>query len=157
VPGQYFVPYIVSNVIGVAILSVAIWRPHVARWLIGAIFAYAAVYNTWLGLTKPEEYQGFAALAWLEVYRQFITGFFRENASVILLLIAFGQAVIAATLAIGKKALWIGALGTCVFLLAIAPLGVGSAFPFSLTVSAAAVIVWRRLTGPARGTTSSGS
>lgn len=138
-------PYTVSNVIALLILMASLYRPNVARWVIAVVFAYASVYNTWLGLTKPQEYQGFADLAWLETYRTFITGYFRVHAGVLLPLIGFGQSVIAVTMAIGRRVLWIGVLGTCIFLLAIAPLGVGSAFPFSLVVSAAAIIVWRKL------------
>ena len=126
-------------------LALAFWRPNAARWCLVALFAYAACWNSYIGLTRPEEYQGFASLAVLDLYKSFIEGFFRENATVLLCLIALGQAVIAVTWAIGRKALWIGAWGTCVFLFAIAPLGIGSAFPFSLVVSAAAVVVYRRL------------
>lgn len=41
---------------------------------------------------------------------------------------------------------WVRAacIGAIVFLLAIAPLGVGSAFPFSITVSVAAFLVIRK-------------
>jgi hypothetical protein len=38
----------------------------------------------------------------------------------------------------------LGLAGAIVVLLAIAPLGRGSAFPFSLTASVAAALLWRR-------------
>lgn len=142
---KWLVPYIVSNAVGLALLLLAFWRPNVARWCLVALFAYAAIWNSYIGLTRPEEYQGFAPLAAFELYKSFIEGFFRENATALLCLIAAGQAVIAVTWAIGRKALWIGVWGTCIFLLAIAPLGIGSAFPFSVTVSAAAVVAYRKL------------
>jgi len=142
---QYVVPYAVSNVVALLILAAAVWWPNVGRWAIALLFGYACVYNTWIGLSKPEEYQGFADLVWLDAYRTFITGYFKDNAGWIISAIAAGQGVIAVTIAAGKRALWVGVLGTCIFLLAIAPFGVGSAFPFSLTVSVAAIIVWRKL------------
>lgn len=114
-------------------------RPQVARWAIVALFAYAAIYNTWLGLTRPEEYQGFAELVLTPWYRDFIHGPLREHGSTIIPAIAAGQALSAILVALGGRCSWVGAIGVCVFLFAIVPLGVGSAVPISFLVSLAAI------------------
>lgn len=147
-PEQYILPYTISNAIAVSLLWLAFRRPNVSRWCIALIFAYASVFNSYIGIVRPERYQGFAELAVLEVYREFIRGFFRGHATIMLLIIAAGQAVIALTMALGGRLLWIGVLGTCIFLTAIIPLWVGSAFPFSLIVSAAAILLQRKLAAP---------
>jgi hypothetical protein len=139
--GSFVIPYTISNVIAVTILILAYTQPSVARWMIALTFGYAAIYNTWLGLTKPGEYQGFADLVLIDAYRDIITGPFAANAGTFLVLIAAGQAIIAVTTALGGRTLWIGALGATLFLVGIAPFGVGSAFPFSALVSLAAWVL----------------
>jgi hypothetical protein len=142
---QDVLPYFISNTIAVLTLAAAIWRPSIARWIIFAIFGYACIFNGQLALRQPEQYQGFADLAIVPFYRDFITGPFREHAREFLLAIAIGQGVTAAAMAI-RPLLWIGALGVTVFLMCIAPLGVGSAFPFSVLVSLAAIVAVGGLT-----------
>lgn len=138
---QYVIPYTISNAIAVTILVLAYTKSIVARWMIALTFGYAAIYNTWLGLTKPEEYQGFAELVLIDAYREIITGPFAANAGAFLVLIAIGQGIICITTALGGRTLWIGATGATLFLAGIAPFGVGSAFPFSVLVSLAAWVL----------------
>jgi hypothetical protein len=135
---RYAVPYAVSLAIASVILLLSVARPSVARWIVTLIFAYAAVYNSWLGLAKPEEYQGFAELALLPWYREIITGPFLANDGLYIVLIAIGQGIVALTTALAGRWLWIGVVGTTLFLAGIAPLGLGSAFPFSALVALAA-------------------
>jgi hypothetical protein len=139
---RYAVPYAVSLTIASAILLLSVSRPVVARWMVVLIFAYASVYNTWLGLTKPEEYQGFAELALLPWYRDFITGPFLASEGRFIVLIAIGQAIVAVTTALAGRWLWIGVVGTTLFLAGIAPLGLGGAFPFSAIVALAAWVCY---------------
>ena len=74
----------------------------------------------------------------MAMYRDFITGWFSRHIQVMVVAIALGQAAIALLMASRVPARrWLGAAGASVFLLAIAPLGVGSGFPFSLTFGAA--------------------
>lgn len=136
---QDVVPYFISNAIAVITLGLAVWRPSIARWVIFAIFAYACVFNGQLALTHPEQYQGFAELAIVPLYREIIVGPFREHAREFLFIIAIGQGITALALAV-RPLLWVGAVGATVFLMCIAPLGVGSAFPFSVWVSLAAIV-----------------
>ncbi|MCW5946385.1 MAG: hypothetical protein KIT74_05075 [Fimbriimonadales bacterium] len=144
-PQQYMVPYAISNAIALSLLIVAFKWPNVSRWGIAITYLWAAPFNSWIALTNPEQYQGFAELALVPWYCEFIEGPFGENATAFLLLIALGQAVIFITMALGGKYLRVGVIGNCIFLSAIAPLGVGSAFPFSIIVSIASIIVLLKL------------
>ncbi|MBL8059855.1 MAG: hypothetical protein JNK63_03955 [Chthonomonas sp.] len=137
---KWLVPYAVSNLVAAAMLLLAGLRPHVARWAFVVLFTYAGIYNTWLSINRPLEYQGFADLALIPWYRTYVTETLKSNAQIITA-IGIGQLCIAGAWALGRRCLALGAFGGCVFLLAIAPLGVGSAAPFSFTVSLAMIVV----------------
>lgn len=141
VPTQFVTPYLVSLGIAGSLLVLATVRPRWCRWLFVALFAYAAIYNFWISSTRPEEYQGFATLALVAALAEFIRGPFREQAAPTIGAIATGQALIAVGFGVGRSLLPAATLGAVVFLMAIAPLGVGSAYPFSVMVSLAAIIV----------------
>jgi hypothetical protein len=57
--------------------------------------------------------------------------------------IAVGQLAVAILVALRGRAAQLGLVGAIAFLLAIAPLGRGSAFPFSLVASLAAALLLR--------------
>ncbi|MEO8452734.1 MAG: hypothetical protein ABI647_23275, partial [Gemmatimonadota bacterium] len=122
-----------------------------------AIFLWAAWTNSRIALTRPADYQTFGELTVLGVYPGFLHGWFRDQTVLLLLPIAAGELIIAVLLlSSGRAARRLAVLGAVVFLLAIAPLGVGSAFPFSLTYGLALVIMAQRSNagrpaGPDRG------
>jgi hypothetical protein len=142
---EYLVPYFASNVIGVAILLAAFKAPRLARVLLAALFAWAAFTNTRIALSNPAVYLEYGGLTWSGVYRAFIDGWFSRHIQAFVLTIALGQALIALLLTGGRELRLYGVAGAVTFLAAIAPLGVGSAFPFSLSVSAALLVMHRRL------------
>ena len=145
-PTPYLVPYLISNVIALSLLGLAFQRPRWVRWASIGIFLWAAWTNTRIALFHPADYQAFAELAVLDGYRQFIAGWFREHTTLFLLPIAAGQCAIAILLFLNTRLTRrVGALGATVFLLAIAPLGVGSAFPFSLIYGLALGVMVRNL------------
>ena len=146
IPREYLGPYLASNAIALALLGVAFRKPTWVRWATIVIFAWAAWTNASLSLTNPLEYQGFGEWAVLGPYRRFISGWFRDHTAWLVLPIAAGQLGIAVLLLLNSR--WsrpLAAGSAIVFLLAIAPLGVGSAFPFSLTYGLALLIMARRL------------
>jgi hypothetical protein len=134
IPRELLASYLVANAVALGLLAVAFWRRDVARWAVVAVFGWAAVTNTQTVLSRPEVYLDFGSLTLSSSYREFIYGWFSRHTQAMVLAIAFGQVLIAALLA-SRRTLhrWAGAIGAWVFLLAIAPLGVGSGFPFSLT------------------------
>ena len=143
---EYLAPYLTSNAIALALLATAFRRPRWVRWASVLIFGLAAFTNARLALANPLEYQGYLDLAVLDVYRDFIAGWFRDHTRWLVLPIAVGQLTIALLLLFNSRVTrWVAVCGAVAFLLAIAPLGVGSAFPFSLTYGLALLVMARRL------------
>ena len=151
VPREYLTAFLISNSVALLLLIVAFWKPRASRWLFVLMFVAAAFANTRMALTRPEAYLDYAALAVSSAYREFITGWFAQHVQLLVLPIAAGQLTIAALLT--RSGAWrrLGVAGSIVFLLAIAPLGVGSAFPFSLTVIAAMLVMEWKMTQGAEG------
>ena len=137
---EFLIPYIISQVVSIIILIVAWKKTSWARVLFALLFFWASGTNMYIGITKPDTYQLYADLA-IPVYRDFINGWFSHSNHIVIPLIAVGQFLIASGMLL--KGWWVKAacVGTIIFLLSIAPLMVGSAFPFSITVSVAAWLV----------------
>jgi hypothetical protein len=144
IPREYLAMYAGANAIALAILGLAYWRPRWARWLWVAIFLWAAFVNARTALETPYVYLVYGALTPSELYRNFIEGWFTRHLQPMVLSIAAGQLAMALLLAGGQRARRIGELGAAIFLLAIAPLGVGSGFPFSLFAVASLIVMERR-------------
>jgi|RhiMethySRZTD1v2_1073278.scaffolds.fasta_scaffold00203_17 hypothetical protein len=144
-PQQYLVMYVSANLIALAMLGIAFWRPRLACWIWVAIFVWAASVNTMTAATSPWEYLAYGALTPSTLYRQFIEGWFSTHIQPFVLSIAVGQLIIAILLARAGDARRRGVAGASVFLLAIAPLGIGSGFPFSLIAIASLIVMDRRL------------
>ena len=142
---EYLVPYIVSNIVAIGLLVVAVIWPRVARLLFVLIFLAAGLFNAFTALTQPEAYLMYGQLAVLKIYRDFIYGIFSQYTAAFILAIAAGQLVVSAFLASKGRLLRLGVIGAIIFLTAIAPLGIGSAFPFSLFAIIALVVMYRKL------------
>jgi len=141
---QYWVPYVASNLVALALLFIA-WRwSRVAQWLCALVFLWASITNATTAINRPHVYQEYAALTPFALYKNFITGWFNAHEREMVLAIAVGQMAIAVLLMLPRPWRVLGVLGAIIFLMAIAPLGVGSAFPFSLTFIAAIVVMDRR-------------
>lgn len=141
---EYLVPHLVAIVFGLALL-VATWkRPNLGRVLLVALFAWAAATNAYTALTTPWVYLDFASLTESPVYKAIIVGPFARHLTVWVLMIALAQAMIAIGLALRGQLARVAAVGAIVFLIAIAPLGIGSGFPSSLLLAGAVAILLRR-------------
>ena len=141
---QYWLPYVASNLVALGLLFIA-WRwSRVGQWLCALVFLWASITNATAAINQPHVYQEYAALTPFAVYKNFINGWFSAHAREMVLVIAVGQLAIAVLLMLPRPWRVLGVLGAIVFLMAIAPLGVGSAFPFSLTFIAAIVVMDRR-------------
>jgi len=139
---QYLVPYIISQIVGLGILLAATLNIRLSRFLFSVIFLYAGSYNMYIGLIKPETYLGFSELA-IPLYRDFINGWFSHNNHIVIPLIAIGQLLISIGMVLKGRWVVIACIGAIIFLLSISPLMVGSAFPFSIPVSIAALLILR--------------
>lgn len=142
--GESPVPWIVSNAVGLGLLAAAVKRPQAARVLFIVMFLGAFVVNTLFSLRDPSTYLVYGKWA-IGSYQSFINGFFSRHITAFVLPIAAGQLAIAGLLAAGGRWMSLGVLGGIVFLLAIAPLGYGSAFPATLLFAAALYVMWARM------------
>jgi len=152
IPQEYVVMYLAANAVGLILLELGYFLPRVARWAWVGIFVWAAVVNTWTAAVEPWVYLAYGGLTPSELYQAFILGWFSRHIVAMVLAIAVGQLTIAILLARDGRARRIAVLGAVVFLLAIAPLGVGSGFPFSLSAIASLLMMEARLRPQRRST-----
>jgi hypothetical protein len=141
IPQEYLVMYLAANLIALAILALAYTHPRIARWVWVAIFVWAATVNTMTAAREPWVYLAYGDLTPSALYRDFILGWFSRHIVPFILSIAAGQLTIAILLSRAGDARWLGVTGASLFLLAIAPLGVGSGFPFSLIAIASLLVM----------------
>ena len=141
IPQEFLMAYLGANAFALAVLALSFWRRDVARWIGAGVFAWAAVTNAAVASSSPAVYLDYATLTPSTWYREFILGWFSAHVQVFVFAIAAGQVVIAALL-ISRRSVhqWICAAGSWIFLAAIAPLGIGSGFPFSLTFGVALLV-----------------
>lgn len=140
---DYLVMYLVSNIVGLLILWAAFKKPKIARFVFFLLFAWASWINYTLAHTNPEAYLEYATMS-AKWYGDFINGWFKENITLMVTAIAIGQGLISVGMLLRGLFVKLACIGTIIFLLAIAPLGVGAAFPFSITVGLAAFVILRK-------------
>jgi hypothetical protein len=141
---QYLIPYIASNIIfGLCIVG-AIRKPLWARIFLATLFLWACYFNSATAVKSPEIYLTYSTLAILPVYSKVIDGFFAAHITPLVLTIAAGQFLIALGLVLNKNWTRGACLGGILFGLAIAPLGVGSAFPSSVFMATAFYILLKK-------------
>jgi hypothetical protein len=136
-------PYIVSNVIAIATAVIAMIWPNIGRVFLSGIFIGAAAFNVFTAWENPDLYLQFGELTTSDLYRRIILGPFSMHIEIYVSIIAVCQVIIGAFLLYKGRLMQTAMLAAIVFLLAIAPLGIGSAFPAPLILSAALVILMR--------------
>lgn len=125
-------PHLIS-ILASIILLVAAWKqPILGRALFVLLFASAAVTNIYIASVAPESYLAFADLAVLDIYQWFIRGPFAHNIRGIVCTIALAQAFVVWGVFAGGELARSACITGILFLVAIAPLGAGSAFPSTL-------------------------
>jgi len=140
---EYIIQYTISQIVSIIILIVAWKRSKAARILFAMLFFWASGTNMYLGIVTPDVYLDYGEMA-IPLYRNFINGWFSRNVSLLISIIAAGQFLIAIVMLLKGWIVKLACIGIIIFLLAIAPLMVGSAFPFSITVSIAAYLIFRK-------------
>lgn len=128
--------YVVTNILAIVQVIGAHRWPVVTRLLFFLIFAMAAVVNTRTVLDTPWVYQSYAYYA-IPLYNWFILGPFDAVTQPMVLTVALGQALIAVSMFTKGRWFRVGCFGGILFCLAIAPLGLGAAFPATLLMALA--------------------
>jgi hypothetical protein len=139
---SFLIPLIIVNIFSAALILLALAWPNGVRWFLALFFIGSAFVNSYIAFKKPRLYvEGPGKMALIPAYRSFINGIFARYTTEFVLLIAAGQLFAGLCMAVGEPVLWIGAAGMIVFLLAIAPLGMWSAFPAPVLWAIAALVV----------------
>ena len=142
-----WIAYSVSNLAALLLLWACWKKPAWGRLLFFLLFGWAAWFNSTMALSTPDIYTGYAQYAFFAVYRQFINGFFAEHTAPFVLAIALGQAGVAVGMLAKGWLFRLGAIGGMLFLVSIAPLGIGSAFPATLLMAGAIWMLYRQGSG----------
>jgi len=143
----YLIPWLISNIIALLMLWVALKRPKITRLLFFLLFAWACWMNYTTSHQTPEVYLQYASLS-IKWYRPFIVGWFSRHITDVVSAIAIVQGFLAVGMLL--KGWWVktACIGIIIFLIAIAPLGIGSEFPSTLTAAVAAFILLRKPNHP---------
>ncbi len=135
---------IISNGIAILFLVAAFRKPRLARLLFALVFGWACWINYKTAQGNPDDYLLYAAITPLDLYREFIQGWFSRNITTMVTVIAVGQGLIAIGLLLRGWIVRLACIGAIVFFLAIAPLGIGAAFPATLVSCLSMYLILRR-------------
>lgn len=138
----YLTLYIISNAVALFILLLSWKVQRMARLLLFIIFAWASWTNWNEAIVAPQFYLDYGNLTFSGLYRKFIDGWFSSHITPAVGFIATCQALIAFSMLLKGWIFKTGAAGAIIFLLAIAPLGVGAAFPCTLILG---ISIWLML------------
>jgi hypothetical protein len=135
----YLILYIISNVVALLMLWAGWKNQRILRLMLFIVFAWASFTNWNEALVAPQFYLEYAGLTFSGWYRDFINGWFSTHITLTVGTIATCQALIAMSMLLKGWIFKTAAIGAIIFLLAIAPLGVGAAFPCTVIM---AVSIW---------------
>jgi len=142
---DFLVPYIISNLFALALIFICYKWPKAGKTAWGALFMIAGAFNIYTALSNPQIYvEAFGPSAVLSFYRNFIDGLFSRYTAVFVMLIGLGQMLSGFLLLMPTRWFRFGVTGGIIFLIAIAPLGTGSAFPSTLLMALSLVLLWRK-------------
>jgi hypothetical protein len=138
---QYLVPYFISNILFLLAISAAFKKPMWARIFLAALFLWASYINSKTVIISPEIYLDYARLTPVPFYREFILGYFSRHIAQCILFVAAGEFLIFLGLLLNNRWVKLACIGGIIFGLAIAPLGIGSAFPATVSMAIAFFIL----------------
>jgi hypothetical protein len=93
------------------------------------------------GISNPQAYVDYGQSA-VGLYQKFIYGIFSSYTSLFVSFIALGQILVGILLLMKRTFFLLGILGGIIFLVAISPLGIGSAFPAPLFMVFSLVLLY---------------
>jgi hypothetical protein len=139
----YLAMLLISNIVALILLLTALKKPGLSRLLFSLLFTWAGWINWHTALNTPGDYLDYADLSIFSFYRTFIHGWFKEHLFLIVGFIATCQFLIAIGMQSKGVVFKMAAIGAIIFLLAIAPLGVGSGFPCTIIMATAMYLLLR--------------
>ncbi|WP_018617496.1 hypothetical protein [Segetibacter koreensis] len=141
-PAQILIAYFISNLVAITFFFISLKWKELARVLFAALFIWAA-WTNWTGVRKtPDFYLGFSQYA-IGFYRDIINGIFSNYITPIVSFIAVCQLFIGLGLLSRGVIFKIACLGGVIFLVAISPLGIASAFPSGIIWAAGLLVLYK--------------
>lgn len=134
-------PYIIANIVAVFIVVVASDWPTISRVLLGIIFIAASAVNLFFAIYNPNAYLEFSQTTPIGFYREIILGPFSQDTRLYIILIAVCQLLIGIFTTYQGILMRVAMLAGATFLFAIAPLGYGAAFPATMMLGVAFLIL----------------
>jgi hypothetical protein len=141
---EYFILWAVTNIISLVLIGFCYKWPSLGSFIWGIIFLFAGVYNGFTAMHLPESYQIYSETA-VYYYQEFIKGIFAEQARVFIMFIVLSQLLISFGLFFKENFYKIALIGAMIFLIAITPLGIGSAFPATLLMTISLFILYKKV------------
>lgn len=136
----YLISWVISNIVGILMFWAAYKKPKLAKGMFFLLFGWASWFNYTTAHTTPEVYLDYASMS-VDLCSESILGWFSGHITLVVSAIAVGQAFIALGMLLRDRWVKLACIGAILFLMSIAPLGVGAGFPFSITVSIAAYLI----------------
>jgi len=141
---EFMLPVILSNLLAVVLALSSYNFPRFMRFIWGLIFILAGIVNLITVYNEPGIYvDAYGPLA-IECYQEIIYGPFSAHPAIYVTLIAIGQILVGGLIWSGRFWYYLGLTGGIIFLLAIAPLGVGSAFPATVIMAIGLMVMMRK-------------
>jgi len=138
-----WIPYAITHIITFLLIFVCYKWPKIGKVSWGIIFILAGIFNMYTGNSNPQAYVDYGQSA-AGLYQKFIYGIFSSYTSLIVSLIASGQILVGIFLLMKRTPFLLGIVGGIIFLVAISPLGIGSAFPSTLLMAISLVLLYIR-------------
>ncbi len=139
---SYIMVWAAFNLLAIFFLFAAVKRPKTGRLLFFLLFAWACWMNFTTVRHSPQAYLDYADLALSSWYSGFIRGWFSKHTALLVGLIAACQGLIAFSMLLRGWLYKTGCAGAIIFLVSIAPLGMGSGFPCTLIFAAALIVLF---------------
>jgi hypothetical protein len=141
---EYMLPIILANLIAVVLALSSYNFPRFMRFIWGLIFIIAGIVNLINVYNEPGIYVDAFGPSAIEPYREIIYGVFAKHSDIYVTLIAAAQVIIGGLIWSARFWYFLGLTGGIIFLLAIAPLGVGSAFPCTVILAIGLILMMRK-------------
>jgi hypothetical protein len=142
-PKYIIIAYTISNIVALVFLIVSLKWKQIGRALYAVLFIWASYTNWTVVHQDPTSYLGNAKYA-IDFYRHIINGIFSQYITPFVSFVAVCQFLIGLGMLSKGIVLKAACIGGIIFLVAIAPLGVASAFPATLTFAVGLIILYRQ-------------
>jgi hypothetical protein len=141
---EFMLPVILANLVALVIMLSSYNFPRFMRFIWGIIFIAAGVVNLITIINEPGIYVDAFGPGAIDFYKEIIYGPFSKQPGVYVALIAAGQIFVGSLIWSGGLWYYLGLTGGVIFMLAIAPLGVGSAFPSTVFLAFGLIFMMRK-------------